>query len=245
MPFRQRLRTTGRPPSGNGASSAHLWWDVPRGPWVEAETVLEVLIAPAVPALHFWALQVSFQQNGKPLGGAHTGLQWIQDAPEGAVNWGGYADSVGELPGSRSALPPAGPGPNTVRWPWWPGRPYRLQLRAARPGVWSSTVTDLADGRSAHIRDLFVDADAFTGPVVWSEVFADCGAPSSVVRWSSMVLTATDGSEHRPTSVTVTYQTHAAGGCDNTDAVVDEVGVRQVTSVSRRTMHGAVLRLPA
>ena len=207
--------------------------------------MLEILIAPARPMLHFWALQVSFQEKGRFVGGAHTGLQWHPAAPEGAVNWGGYAESGGELPGSRSALPPADQGPNTVRWAWSPGRPYRLHIRASAPGVWSSTVTDLVDGRSAHVRDLFLDADAFTAPVVWSEVFADCGAPSSAVRWSGLVVRAPDGSAHRPASVTTTYQSHAEGGCDNTDALADDVGVRQVTGVRRRTRHGEVLSLPA
>ena len=82
---------TGRPRSGNGASSFHLFWDVPPGPWVEAAATLVVADPPTVPKLYFWALQVSFEDRGRGGGGAHLGLQWHAQHPGNtAVNWGGY-----------------------------------------------------------------------------------------------------------------------------------------------------------
>ena len=61
--LRRRLEwdgTRGLPRSSNQASSLHLTWVVPEGDWIEVEAVLEVLAAPQVRALSFWALQVGF-----------------------------------------------------------------------------------------------------------------------------------------------------------------------------------------
>ena len=66
-------RTSGEPPSRNGASSFHLNWDVNDRSLIECSAVVEVVVAPVVDRLHFWALQVSFAE---PAGGTgHTGLQ--------------------------------------------------------------------------------------------------------------------------------------------------------------------------
>ena len=68
--FRPEARVWGDPPSGNGASSFHLWWEVPYGERLtRASVVLEVLEPPQVDRLYFWALQVSFVKPDG--GGAH------------------------------------------------------------------------------------------------------------------------------------------------------------------------------
>ena len=236
-------RRLGRPPGGNGASSFHLWWRWEPGlddrdPLVEAEAVLEVVDAPTTADLHFWALQVSFADRGRRLGAAHTGLQWNPGAPGGAVNWGGYDERGAELAGSGSSLPPADSA-NTRRWPWHPGRPYRLWVHRV-DGGWRSEITDLADGRSVEVRDLWVDAPALADAVVWAEVFAPCEARSAV-RWSGLAARTAAGRLVRPASLAVTYQAVGAGGCTNTDVVVDPTGVRQVTGTARTTLDGAVV----
>src|SRR5690349_12962684 len=98
MRFKRRLRTTGFPTSSNRASSMHLWWTPAPPPATEVSVVLEIVEPPAVPHLYFWALQASFVDRGRRIGGAHLGLQWYDRHPGGtAVNWGGYRDGGGEL----------------------------------------------------------------------------------------------------------------------------------------------------
>ena len=47
-------RDSGRPTSANGASSFHLWWEMPpSAPLVEVSAVLEVVVPPAVDSLYF------------------------------------------------------------------------------------------------------------------------------------------------------------------------------------------------
>ena len=83
-------RVTGPPTSSNGASSMHLFWEVPPEPLAEVSVDVEVLTPPAVEKLYFWALQVNFvSATGGDRGGAHTGLQYHPAYPDGgAVNWG-------------------------------------------------------------------------------------------------------------------------------------------------------------
>src|SRR4051794_30570994 len=70
-------RTKGFPASSNGASSMHLEWDGAPVATREVSAVLEVLDAPSVQQLYFWALQVAFvDRAGHPVGEAHLGLQW-------------------------------------------------------------------------------------------------------------------------------------------------------------------------
>ncbi len=227
--FRSRPRLSGRPTSANGASSFHLWWQLPStAPIVAAAVTLRIERAPAVSALHFWALQVGFADRGRRLGGAHTGLQWHPGSPGGAVNWGGYDVAGVELPGTESPLPPVDSA-NTRAWPWRPGDDFRIRVWSPQPGRWRSAVTELRTGRVAEIRDLLVDADELTEPVVWAEVFARCDDPPSVVRWSDFAVVDAAGAVTRPTALRVTYQPRAEGGCDNTVADVDGGVARQRT----------------
>lgn len=246
--------------SPNGASSFHLIWELPRGldgdpRLVEVSAVLEVVEPPREKALYFWALQVDLADDRGVWGGGHTGLQWNRRYPEGkAVNWGGYrSPEVGGqvLTGTVSSLPGFPDDLNTMSYAWEPGRPYRLRVYRSpdTPGAWRADVTDLSSGVSAVIRDLMPEpgrgasGSRLTRPLVWSEVFADCEAPSVTVRWSDLEAMGEDGSVVRPEAVRVNYQSPEAGGCSNTTVLIDENGgALQITNVPRVTKQDA--RLP-
>jgi hypothetical protein len=246
--------TSGTPPSGNGASSFHLSWvvDPPLAGrrWVVAEAVFEVLVAPAVPALSFWALQASFDDRGRHGGAGHLGLQWHSGHPGStAVNWGGYGPDGVELHGSTSSLPSAMNNVNTRDFAWAPGERYRLRIAAgdtagAPSGLnaWRGEVTDLTDGRTTVVRELWAGGTSLTAPVMWSEVFARCDDPPATVRWSELRLVDDLGAPLEVDRVRVNYQSLSDGGCANTDSAVDEVGFVQVTNTSRRTPQGSVLQ---
>jgi hypothetical protein len=240
--LQRRARTRGFPPSGNGASSFHLRWDLPpeAGHLVAAAATLEVLEAPVGEHLYFWALQVSFPGAGV----AHLGLQWNNRHPGfGAVNWGGYASDGSLLRGTPSPLPSAPDDPNTRDFPWQPRRAYRLHASRAAPGAWRGDVTDLTTGTTATVRDLEAAAEFLAAPLVWSEVFARCDSPSVVVRWSDLVVETERGDRLSPGAVVTSYQSHHDGGCANTDCSLDRDGVLQCTNCERVTAPGAHLRL--
>jgi hypothetical protein len=263
------VRLSGAPPSGNGASSFHLWWLLPSpGPFSEVRAVVQVAHAPSVRRLYFWALQVSFVQDGRDLGAGHTGLQWHPGAPAGAVNWGGYysrgplpsgalPSGDGTLPGTGSALPPVD-GPHTRHLAWSPGHRYRFRIWSPAAGAWRSEVTDLESAQTTPIRDLLVPATALASPVVWSEVFAKCDDPPTEVRWSCLEavdVPSTPGAResplhqaqaHQARSVRLTYQAFADGGCSNTETRAEGECFVQVTGLpSARRPAPDVLSLPA
>ncbi len=217
-----RQRTTGRPPSGNGASSFHLTWEVPPAPLVEASVTFEVLEPPTVSKLYFWALQVSFMNGPSRAGGAHFGLQHNPAYPESCgVNWGGYHDGAGELEGSVSDLPSAPDNINTRDYMWFPNRRYRHRIYRSPDRGWRGSITDLETGEVTVVRDLWIEADSLTNPMVWSEVFADCDDPSVLVRWTDLEAITAAGEVFRPNAVRLNYQTYENGGCANTDTAVD------------------------
>lgn len=248
-------RVSGPPPSGNGASSFHLLWEVPPVPLVEVEATIEVVEAPTVPRLYFWALQVDFQQGPSRRGGAHFGLQYHPGYPDGgAVNWGGYRAGGGELDGSLSDLPSALDNVNTRTYGWQPGHCYRYHIGPApdqpegEPNRrWRGSITDQTTGVETVVRDLFVEADHLIRPMVWSEVFADCDHPSVTVRWSDLRAVTADGETVTVDRVRLNYQTHRDGGCANTDTSVEESadrrGFLQRTSVERSHLSGDRLSL--
>ena len=251
--FADRERTSGRPTSSNGASSFHLYWDVPQTPLTEVEATLEVLMLPSVRSLYFWALQVSFASRRRLKGGAHLGLQYNHRHPRGtAVNWGGYgpADAGGSiLGGSVSSLASTPRDPNTRDYAWQAGHRYRLRI-APSPVLtdsghpWRGTVTDLETGQLTAVRDLYTTGDYLVAPMVWSEVFARCEAPSVAVRWSDFRAIGTDGELVVPRHVRVNYQSRDDGGCDNTSVAVDKLGIVQTTTVARQVPQGALLPVP-
>lgn len=246
-------RTTGIPPSANGASSFHLGW-VLTGGFDAAAVTLEVLEPPTVPRLYFWALQVDVDGVVGRAGGAHLGLQWHPQYPGStAVNWGGYHAAGGELQGSGSALPSTLGNPNTRDLSWAPQRPYRLRVeRVADPGAadlpggwsaWRGSVEDLLGGGPVVVRDLYLPGDTIVGITMWSEVFARCDDPPVAVRWSDPVATV-GTTEVVPAAWSVNYQSHQQGGCANTDSSVDGTGALQRTAVPRRTRQGTHLPVP-
>jgi hypothetical protein len=243
-------RSAGRPASPNGASSFHLRWLMPRGPWTRAEAVLEIAEPPAVPDLHFWALQVSFDDRGRHGGAAHLGLQWYPRHPGGtATNWGDYGPDGCELEGSRSTLPSATGNPNTRDYVWVAGGAYRLIIARAdltpRPDTtaWQGSIVDVRTGRATIVRDLWARGRSLANPMVWSEVFAPCDAPRSAVRWSELRLADDDGRSVEVGKVRASYQEAVRGGCANTDSSARRRALVQRTNTSRTTPHGAVLRL--
>jgi hypothetical protein len=254
-------REAGSRRSANGASSFHLFWEMPSGSGsqprlVEVSAVLEVVAPPRDQALYFWALQVDFLQGRTVWGGGHTGLQWNKRYPEHtAVNWGGYASmerSTGVLSGTDSTLAGFADDLNTLAYPWQPGRPYRFRVFRSPdiPGAWRSEVTDLESGIASTIRDLLpplgLEASDFSlsRPMVWSEVFADSDAPSVTVRWSGLEAVDETGAILAPEAVRVNYQSLGDGGYPNTTVALDrDGGVLQITNTPRVTGQGARLAL--
>jgi hypothetical protein len=235
-------RVSGYPTSSNRASSLHLAWEMPArtGPVVAVAVDLFVEAVPPVDELYFWALQASFQDAaGRRHGGAHLGLQWYAPHPGSrAVNWGGYAPGGGILPGSESALPSASDNPNTRDLWWEPGVAHTLAIGPAPGGGggWAGSV----DG--TQVRTLAAGGDRLGGLTVWSEVFARCDDPPVAVRWSGFRATLASGEVVSPLALRVNYQRRSDGGCDNTTAVPDGDGVRQVTNAERQVPTGT--RLP-
>ena len=247
-----RERLAGPPTSSNGASSFHLWWEVPAGPFQEVSAVLEVTRAPAVRKLYFWALQVSFVDRGRDLGAGHTGLQWHPGAPAGAVNWGGYHAGGGVLDGTGSDLPPVD-GPHTRHFPWSPGRPYRFRVWSPSPGAWRSEVTDLRH-RAGH-RDQG-PAGAGHRPGQPRRVGGGVRRLRRPADGSPVVRApeARAGQAFTATSVRLTYQSHADGGCANTLSYAEGSSFVQATGlpaarrpgpdVVRLKLEGALSRDP-
>lgn len=240
-------RTTGRPTSANGASSFHLQWDTPQGSFHAASVDLEIAALPEVDELYFWALQANFRDATSEFGGGHLGLQWDPRFPGNlAANWGGYADQRlgGQvLTGTESALPSTPHDRNTRDFPWAAGTTYRLEISATpdRPGWWRGTITNVATGVTVIVRDLEGGGDRLDGFVVWSEVFARCDHPSVSARWSDLRVRRVDGAWVEVGSVTVNYQSHRDGGCDNTNATIDGAGFLQTTNTDRTTPQGTRL----
>ena len=231
--------TVGYPASANGASSFHLHWGgLPTDArLIEVAATLEVVEAPSVPELYFWALQAGFAEGRRRLGGAHLGLQWYSPHPGStAVNWGGYADRGGILEGTESSLPSATANPNTRDFSWEPLRRYRLEIApGSGPGWWRGSVDGVA------VRELHGGGDRLIAPVMWSEVFARCDHPSVGVRWSELAAGTGDGRVVAPDRLSVTYQATADGGCDNTSVAADGHGFLQRTGTERLVPPGAVL----
>ncbi len=243
-----RDRVAGPPTSRNGASSFHLWWDLPFGERLTSASVtLEITRRPDLDRLVFFALQVAFVKPGG--GGAHLGLQHHPGFPgRSAVNWGGYEPDGKILRGSTSTLPSNQDDVATRDFPWRPGVPYRLEIvrggtRSDGFFVWRGTVTDLETGRFTHVRDLYSAGEYLRGPVVWVESFAPCDAPRTEARWSDAAVTMEDGSVLPVTAMRVDYQPHAAGGCTNTNTVVKGEHFIQRTGQLRTTKSGTTISI--
>ena len=241
------VRDRGLPPSPNGASSFHVWWDVPDVPLASVSVILEVLEPPAVSRLAFFAIQASFWSPARHEGGAHTGLQWNPRHPQNmAVNWGGYDRGGAILPGTESSLPSTPLDPNTRDFAWEPGARYRLTIGPCTPGVqgpsrWPARIEGLDTGEDVVVRYLLCDGDHLRSPVVWSELFTRCDDPPIEVRWSEPSALSLDGEPVPVDRGRVTYQAYDAGGCTNTTVEPDEVGIVQRSGCERRTAHDSLV----
>ena len=239
-------RVSGRPPSPNGASSFHIWLAVDE-PLASLSAVLQVQVPPSVDRLYFFALQASFWSEHGHQGGAHTGLQWNQrHAGSRAVNWGGYHHAGSILPGTESSLPSQPNDPNTRDFPWAAGARYRLTIgpriaHQADQVQWPARIEGLDTGEDVEIRRLWCPGDHLRAPVVWSEIFADCDAPSVAVRWSEVTATTVAGETRRITSGRVSYESRQAGGCANTTVLADGSGIVQRSNDERITQHDSLL----
>lgn len=245
-----RFFGTPRPtPTRPTQSSFHLVWRVPPGAPIHAvEATLSVDADPVVDEVYFWAMQASFSDATGSYGGAHTGLQWNPRFPAArAVNWGGYHDGRfggAVLDGTSSPLPSTPQDRNTRDYAWSPGSRYRFRIEpASTPGRWLASVTDVASGITTEIRELECGGDRLTAPVVWSEVFAPCEAPSVSVRWEDLVVERRDGGREQITTVETRYQARADGGCANTDSHVEGAAFVQTTNTDRITPAGRSLSI--
>lgn len=241
-------RTSGRPTSSNGASSTHArWLDVPEG--AQAVSVdLNIALPPSTTDLYFWALQASFATGTTLHGAGHVGLQWISGHPGStAVNWGGYHQGGGELPGTESTLPSARGNANTRDFGWTAGEAYRLTIERSGADRWLGSVTELTSGTVTPIRELFCAGQELRHIVMWSEVFAACDAPPVEVHWANLsVHSQADPEPAAPSAVGISYQRVEDGGCSNTYTSIDPARpsvVRQRTNTERRNAHGDTLPL--
>jgi hypothetical protein len=241
-------RESGLPPSGNGASSFHLWWDLPVGDrYTAASVTLEVVKRPDIQRLVFFALQVAFIKPGG--GGAHLGLQHNPRFPSAsAANWGGYDPHGGLLQGTESPLPSTPNDVNTRDFAWREGVAYQLAItRGEERGdgwrAWEGTITDLATGEETLVRRLWSAGEYLRAPVAWTENFASCDAPSIEARWSNAAVATHEGEIIPVTTMRTDYQAYSAGGCTNTNTVVDRGTFVQTTSVERTTRPGTSLTI--
>ena len=241
------IRDRGLPPSPNGASSFHIWWDVPDVPLASVSVVLEVLRPPEVSRLAFFAIQASFWSQARHEGGAHVGIQWNPRHPRNrAVNWGGYDHEGVILAGTEPSLPSTPHDPNTRDFAWVSDARYRLTIGPRTPGIrnpsrWPARIEGLDTGEDVVVRELLCYGDHLRAPVVWSELFTGCDDPSIEVRWSEPVGLSLDGEPVRVDRGRVTYQAYDAGGCTNTTVETDQSGIVQRSATRRRTAHDAVV----
>lgn len=259
-----RERVSGSPASATGASSFHLWWDVPfSGRLTAASVTLQVTRRPDLDRLVFFALQVAFVKPGG--GGAHLGIQHHPGfTGQSAANWGGYAPDGAHLTGSESTLPSERNDPNTRDFPWLADRPYQLTVERVDPGgdesddasgegpgddtaaeliTWRGSITDLVTGERTVVRDLYSRGRFLRGPVVWIESFAPCDAPRFEARWSNASVVTDDGAVRAIRRMRADYQPHAAGGCTNTNSFVEGVSFVQRTAQLRTTKPGTTLAI--
>jgi len=241
-----RERVSGAPTSANGASSFHLWWDVPYGErFTSASVTLDVSRQPDLDRLVFFAMQVAFVKPGG--GGAHLGLQHHPAFPDrSAINWGGYDSHGSLLEGTESPLPSVDDDPNTRDYPWFPGRPYQLAVDRitdddADIHLWRGSCTDLISGETVAVRELYNRGKYLRAPVVWIESFAPCDAPRFEARWSNATIANEKGDVRAISRMRADYQHHAAGGCTNTNSFVDGVTFVQRSGQLRSTKPGTTL----
>jgi hypothetical protein len=138
-------------------------------------------------------------------------------------------------------LPSSLGNPNTCDFDWAPGAEYRLRIEPAARGLWRGSVIDLSTNSEVILRDLEGGGSALGSPMVWSEVFADCGSPSTAVRWSDPTVETMSGHLIRVSSARVNYQSEANGGCSNSTVAALDPGVIQRTATERTVPTGTTV----
>jgi hypothetical protein len=232
-------------PQWKGVSAFHLWWKgLEADELVEVAVDFEVLQEPATDRTYFWAVQATFADAGRSYGAAHLGLQWYpRFADCRAANWGGYASPPDQavFAGTPPALPGFADDPNTRAYPWRAGVVYEFRIRRGDQG-WAGEVADATTGERIVLRELLAGGDRLRDVVMWAEVFAPCEAPTTVVRWTDPRAVTATGEVRRPGHVGLSLP--GDGNCPNSDVVVDEVGIRQLTGVVRHARDGDVFAVP-
>ena len=223
----------------------HLYWEIGNEPLKELSATVEILDEPQVNRIYFWALQASFYKDLTRKGGAHFGLQHNPRHNDNkAVNWGGYNNSGKVLSGTVSDLPSTPNDVNTRDYTWHPNTRYRYRIyQSDISHLWRGEITNLTTGEKTIVRDLEIDATHMTQPMVWTECFADCNASSAAVAWSGFEATTLSGGIIKPSLAKANYQTHAKGGCANTNSFSEVNGIIQKTNTTRTTKQGSMLRL--
>ena len=105
---------------------------------------------------------------------------------------------------------------------------------------WRGEIADLAAGTSVAVRDLYSPGTELVAPMVWTEAFAPCDAPTVAVRWSEFGALTVDRQVVGPGALRVNYQAYEAGGCSNTTVRADGPGILQVTNAERTVPQGTV-----
>lgn len=235
----------GKPQSGNGASSFHLYWKCPNVAYLQVNATITVTNPPTVPKLYFWALQVNFESDNRKQGGAHFGLQHhSQYQNNGAINWGGYFDLGGELEGTTSNLKSDLNNVNTRNYQWQSNIAYEYKIQKTSDGNWLGSITNLETGEQTHVRELFCDAEYITNPMVWTECFANHDDPSTTVAWSNLKAISTDGKEHKITSAEINYQKISDGGSANTNSYIHQSSFIQQTNTQRTNLSQTSISIP-
>jgi len=241
-------RVAGPPTSASGSSSFFLWWDLSHGvPLVEIAVTLIVARRPDIDRLVTFAIQAAFV---KPDGGScHLGLQHHPRFPDrSAVNWDGY-DAKGEpLDATEPTLPSATGEDATRDFTWDQDVAYRFMIErgAEYPDGtfrWKGSVTNLDTGVREVIRELSNASPNMRAPVMYVESHASCDGPGFEARWSDATAVLLDGRVRSVRSMRVDYQPKAAGGCTNTNSVVEGNDFVQRAGQMRTTKPGRTIRL--
>lgn len=229
----------GTPEGLAGAASFYLSWLSPsydivhipsdRDVFKKASAKITIPGTPSVTDLYYWALQVSFYNDAEELvAAAHTGLQWISTHPNSkAVNWGGYLESDSSiLEGTESALPSTTDNDNTRDFDWQTDTEYTFEIFHVGGDFWRATVNDVV------IRDLEVPGATYIAdPLFFSEVFADCYAPTHSVLWRDPYLyDEADVGYYFPRAFR-SYQ--VVDGCPNSESEVDGLYFRMTSNTTR------------
>lgn len=222
-------------------TSSILWWSDDnnnanaRDLYEEAEAKLTIVTPPVPAELYFWAIQVVFYDASlNRVGAAHAGLQWVPAQMNSkGVNWGGYSDVTDlEMEGTVSDFPSLSGNANTRDYDWDVDTEYTFRIFPVGGEMWRCQINGVT------IRDLEVpDAVFIADPAVFSEVFAECSAPSSKVKWRDFVMFDASDTEYTFSSGSPAYNTDE--DCEETDVYAGDGYFWLQTNTTRYHEEGA------